>query len=152
MKCSDIRKLDEEALFQLVAKLLDVAQDAGGKVGGQNNMSPYYYRYQQPLHGWPREVHPRRSRHGRRRAYEKAVADASARAKRLAKLSQVKLGPVTAIRETGSTSQPNAQRRSTDRQEAAGIVEVQEIPVKVELTVRFDVAAAPGANAKGGDR
>ena len=31
---SNIRKLDEEALLQLVAKLLDVAQDAGGKVGG----------------------------------------------------------------------------------------------------------------------
>src|SRR5262249_54978551 len=38
---SNIRSMDEEALLQLVAKLLDVAQDAGGKVGGPEG-NPYY--------------------------------------------------------------------------------------------------------------
>ncbi len=31
VKAADIRKMDEEAVLQLVAKLLDVAQDAGGE-------------------------------------------------------------------------------------------------------------------------
>ncbi len=43
VKASDIRKMDEEGVLQLVGRLLDVAQDAGGKVGPQNNMNPYYY-------------------------------------------------------------------------------------------------------------
>ena len=30
VKASDIRKMDEESVLQLVARLLDVAQDAGG--------------------------------------------------------------------------------------------------------------------------
>src|SRR5439155_25293277 len=37
VKGSEIRKMDEEALLQLTAKLLDVAQDAGARVGPQNN-------------------------------------------------------------------------------------------------------------------
>ena len=37
VKAADIRKMDEEAVLQLVGRLLDVAQDAGGKVGPQNN-------------------------------------------------------------------------------------------------------------------
>jgi len=36
---------DNTVLLQLVAKLLDVAQDAGGKLGGQGDFNPYYYRY-----------------------------------------------------------------------------------------------------------
>jgi len=30
-------------VLQMVGRLLDVAQDAGAKVGAQNNMNPYYY-------------------------------------------------------------------------------------------------------------
>ena len=42
---SDIRKMDEDAVLQLVAKLLDVAQDAGGHVGPQQaELHTYYYR------------------------------------------------------------------------------------------------------------
>ena len=35
-KATDIRKMDEESVLQLVGKLLDVAQDAGANVGPQN--------------------------------------------------------------------------------------------------------------------
>ena len=46
VKASDIRKMDEESVLQLVGRLLDVAQDAGAHVGsGNNNNSYYYYRY-----------------------------------------------------------------------------------------------------------
>ena len=38
VKAVDIRKMDEEAVLQLVGRLLDVAQDAGAKVGPQTNM------------------------------------------------------------------------------------------------------------------
>ena len=45
VKASDIRKMDEEAVMQLVGRLLDVAQDAGAHVGPQNNMPYWYYRW-----------------------------------------------------------------------------------------------------------
>lgn len=161
VKCSEIRKLDEEALLQLVAKLLDVAQDAGGKVtGGQNNFNPYYYY-----------DYSNRSSTGLVRfilddydkledeAYAKAVADAEARAQRLARLSHVKLGPVTAVREAASPgSTPtgagmNARSGHDDDNTARRLESsrYQEIPVQVELVVRFDVSANPPGNGRTGD-
>ena len=88
-------------------------------------------------------------------AYEKAVADAEARAQRLAKLSHVKLGPITAVREssspgdkqTGMMGQAQDDEVPEKRLESSRF---QEIPVKVELMVRFDVTAAPGANGRSG--
>ena len=53
VKAADIRKMDEEGVLQLVGRLLDVAQDAGAKVGPQNNMNPYYY------YRWGGEPHDR---------------------------------------------------------------------------------------------
>ena len=54
VKGSELRKMDEEALLQLTAKLLDVAQDAGARVGPQNN-AYYYYRWgmNPSMRGWP---------------------------------------------------------------------------------------------------
>src|SRR5947209_292146 len=45
---SDIRKMDEDAVLQLAAKLLDVAQDAGGHVGSQQEFNPYFYSWPPP--------------------------------------------------------------------------------------------------------
>ena len=152
VKCSDIRKLDEEALLQLVAKLLDVAQDAGGRVGGQSNYNPYYYnRFNNSSSGLVKFILDD-FESLEEEAYEKAVTDASARAKRLAKLSKVTLGPVTAIRESASSSQPGAPEDRPGAKKRLESAKFQEIPVKVELTVRFDVAGARGGNGKGGDR
>ena len=102
VKCSEIRKMDEEALLQLVAKLLDVAQDAGGKVGAQNEGFPYfYYERFNRASGLVRFILDDYDKL-EEEAYGKAVADAEARAGRLAKLSRVKLGPVTAVREAST--------------------------------------------------
>jgi uncharacterized protein YggE len=149
VKCAEIRKLDEEAMLQLVAKLLDVAQDAGGKVvGGQGSFNYFYYRYEQSTQGLVRFILDDYDRL-EEEAYDKAMADARRRAERLAKLSDVKLGPVVAVRVV---------RDSADRESAQGDDEAkgkglrasrfQEIPVKVDLMVRFEVAA-PGRGAAG---
>ena len=80
VKASDIRKMDEEGVLQLVGRLLDVAQDAGAKVGPQNNMNPYYYyRYRQRSRssGLVRFVLEDFDKL-QEEAYEKAIADARA--------------------------------------------------------------------------
>ncbi len=150
--CGNIREKDEEAVLQLVAKLLDVAQDAGGKVGGQNdNMPYYYYRYSQGGTGLVRfildDFGPLQEK-----AYGEAVADARAKAARLAKLSGVELGRVAGVREVlapgdkapqgfnpygfgGGSSDDDMPHKRLESSK------FQEIPVRVELQVRFDVAA-----------
>ena len=64
-------------VLQLVGRLLDVAQDAGAKVGPQNNMNPYYYyRFGgSPTTGLVRFVLDDFDKI-QEEAYEKAIADA----------------------------------------------------------------------------
>ena len=79
VKATNIRQMNEEAVLQLIAKLLDVAQDAGARVGPQNNFNPYYYNpYQNFNTGLVRFVlddfdKPHED------AYERPIADAQAR-------------------------------------------------------------------------
>jgi uncharacterized protein len=151
VKCSDIRKMDEEALLQLIARLLDVAQDAGGKVGPtQNPWAYYYYGYRNQQSGLIRFILDDYDKL-EEEAYAKAVADAEARAGRLAKLSHVKLGSVTAVREI-STPGPRETGQDDDAppQKRLESSRFQEIPVRVELMVRFDAAAFTGPNGKVG--
>jgi uncharacterized protein YggE len=148
VKAADIRKMDEEGVLQLVGRLLDVAQDAGGKVGSGNNMNPYYYyRFGGNMTtGLVRFVLEDFDK-VQEEAYEKAIADARSRAERLARLSKVELGPIIAVRElvvpgdkgTNSEDEPVKKRLETAK--------FQEIPVRVELLVRFEVR--PKTDAKG---
>lgn len=142
VSCANIREMDEEAVLQLVAKLLDVAQDAGGKVGGGGHDMSYYY--------WFGGTPPAKAGLVRfilddfaplqEKAYGEAVADARAKAGRLARLSGVELGPVAGVREmvvSGEKSGATDEEMPRKRIESARF---QEIPVRVELQVRFDVA------------
>ena len=159
--CTNIRELDEEALLQLVAKLLDVAQDAGAKVGGsQADGGSFYFGGGNSNNGLVRfildDFDPIRDQ-----AYEAAIADARTRAGRLAKLSGVELGPVAGVREVlvpGEKTQnqpismsfygspPAAEEEPVRRKLESA--KFQEIPVKVELQVRF--ATTPGKAATRG--
>ncbi len=145
--CDDIRGMDEEAVLQLVARLIDAAQDAGGKVGPQNdNMSFYYYRYGQQNSGLVRFILDDFSAL-QEKAYGEAIADARAKAVRLSKLSGVELGRVAGIREVSVPGErglslslygepkPVDDEMPRKRLESA---KFQEIPVKVELLVRFE--------------
>ena len=151
VKASDIRQMDEEKLLQQVSRLLDVAQDAGAKIGQQNNFNPYYY-YDYSMSRTPGLVRFVLDDYDKleEEAYEKAIADARTRAERLAKLSRVELGSVVAVREVvvpgerGVNSDGEVPRK---RLEASRF---QEIPVRVELLVRFDVHPKPDAKGRPG--
>ncbi len=152
VNCSEIRKLDEEALLQLVAKLLDVAQDAGAKVGPHHDFNPYFYydRFNQN-NGLVRFILDDYDKL-EDEAYDKAIADAMIKAKRLAKLSHLKLGPVMAVREGVTPSDREMAKEDEAPHKRLESSRFQEIPVKVELIVRFDVKPAPAANARTGDK
>ncbi len=138
VKGTDIRKMDEDALLQLTAKLLDVAQDAGARLGKGNDFDPYAYYYDMPRRheGLVRFVLDDFEKL-QEEAYEKAIADARSRAERLARLSRVELGPIVAVREIHVPGE--AQDAGGDEQgapQAAGRVEVPGDP---------DQGRAPGA-------
>jgi uncharacterized protein YggE len=156
VSCKEVGKLDEEALLQLVARLLDVAQDAGAKIGGNSDYNPYYGRYNSGGNGLVRFILDDFDAL-QDKAYEAAVTEAKSRAARLAKLSGVALGRVAGVRELkvpgetvpqqtyimynyGSTESSNDQE--VPRKEITS-AKFHEIPVQVVLQVRFDVAAAP---------
>ena len=162
VSCTGIRELDEEALLQLVAKLLDVAQDAGGKVGGGSEYNPYYGRYNASS-GMVRFVLDD-FESIQEKAYQAAIDDARKRATRLAGLSGRQLGPVAGVREVliPGDKPSNNQTYMYDAGTNAGEEEpwrkrlesprFQEIPVRVELQVRFDLGPPGGKaeNAGGG--
>jgi len=143
VKATNVRKMEEDALLQLIGKLLDVAQDAGGHVGPQNVFNPYYYNpYQQNSTGLVRFVLDDYDKL-QEDAYEQAIADARARAQRLARLSHVELGPIVAIREItvpGDRVATPDDEMPRKRLEAG---KFQEITVRVELLVRFEVRSKP---------
>jgi uncharacterized protein YggE len=149
VKASDVRKMDEEALLQLAAKLLDVAQDAGARLGKGNDFDPYDYYWGNPRRhdGLVRFVLDDFDKL-QEEAYEKAIVDARARAERLARLSRVELGPIVAVREIhvpGEPQDPSGDEPQPRKRLVAS--KLQEIPIKVELLVRFDVR--PIAEGKG---
>jgi uncharacterized protein len=140
VKAADIRKMDEETVLQLVGRLLDVAQDAGAKVGPQNNMNPYYY------YRWGGNATTGLVRFVvedfdkiQEEAYEKAIADARSRAERLARLSKVELGPIIAVRELMVPGDRIANAEEPQARKRLETAKFQEIPVRVELLVRFEV-------------
>ena len=116
-------------MLQLVARLLDVAQDAGAKVGPQNNINPYYY-YRWNMNsttGLVRFVLEDFDKL-QEEAYEKAIADARARAERLARLSKVELGPIVAVREIVVPGDRTRECRRRAAAQAAGDGEVPGDP------------------------
>jgi uncharacterized protein YggE len=152
--CTNIKDMDEEALLQLVARLLDVAQDAGAKVGGGGDFNPYAWRYGANNTALVRfildDFEPLSDK-----AYEQAIGDARTRATRLARLSGVELGPIAGVREVlipGEKSQGNSSpyfyydmgTSNDDEMPRKQLIasKFQEIPVKVELQVRFTTIPA----------
>ena len=145
---TNLRKKDEEAVLQLVAKLLDVAQDAGGHVGpSQEESSYYYWRYDRMNNTLARFVVEDFDKL-QEEAYEKAIADARSRAQRLARLSKVELGPVVAVQEIivpgegRSEQMPYYRPQDDDSDRPRKRLETskfQDIPVRVELLVRFGI-------------
>jgi uncharacterized protein YggE len=141
VKASGIRSMDEDSVLQLVGKLLDVAQDSGGKVGPQNDFNPYfYYRFQQNMGGLVRFVLDDFDKL-QEQAYEKAIADARARAERLARLSKVELGPIVAVREIVVASDRPVNSEEEMPRKRLEISRFQEIPIRVELLVRFSIVS-----------
>lgn len=152
VKASGLREMGEDEALQLVGRLLDVAQDAGARVGS-SPAEASVLRYVYGIGGANPSDLVRFVLEDagdlQEQAYEKAVADARAKAERLARLGGFELGPVLAVREIsaapapsrasvfgieiseGGKDEPVGQRLTNSR--------LGEIPVRVELQIRFGI-------------
>ena len=162
IRSDKIRDLDEPGLLQLVSKLLDAAQDAGAKVGNPGNpMMAYYYGTPMGDNGLIRFILD--DFDGvEDKAYQAAVADARAHAARLAQLNGVELGPVLGVRELlipGTTVQNQtislygrggAEPDEKSPKKQLTSARFQEIPVRVELQVRYTAGPAKAAAPRQG--
>ncbi len=148
VKATELSKLDEEGVLQLVGRLLDVAQDAGAKVGPQNNNRYYYYYdYDRQQTGLVRFVLEDFAKL-QEQAYEKAIVDARTRAERLARLSGVQLGAVLAVREIVVPSDRTTNQNDEMPRKRLETSRFQDIPVRVELQVRFAIRPNSGSNSR----
>ncbi len=147
-------KLDPDKLIAAVLKVIDTAKDAGLQVGSPPGNYIQMQLAAQTGQGGDTIVVfkiPDRSEL-EAQAYEKAVADARAKAERIARLSGVKLGRVSFVQDQGAPQEGNNQQSllalvygaatstatPTDSKEVESS-SLTEIPVTVRLTVKFDI-------------
>ena len=155
VKASNLRKMDEEAVMQLVGKLLDVAQDAGAKVGPQNDSTTIItMRYDIRITGAGpirarrlRQAPGRSLRESDRRRTDPGRTTGAVEPRRAGadRGGPGNLGP---RRPSNSNSDDESSRDMPRKRLETS--KYQDIPVKVELMVRFQVHSKP--DAKGQDR
>jgi uncharacterized protein YggE len=157
------REREPEELIKTIGRLLDVAQDAGVNVGPTAAEVMMAYRYgRQPENSAPVRFVLDDLVELREKAYEAAAADAQARATRLAKLHQKKLGPALSIQELAvggdspTTTVVNAyiyqqnMQPSAIENEGPRIISssLAEVPVQVKLIVRYGITTPDPATAQ----
>lgn len=119
----DVEGMDNVKVMDLLLRLVDTARDNGLQVGGSDQPG-------QP--GRPTSVVYRLSNPSalKERAYKQAMEDARSRASALAELSGAKLGRIVSVREIDLSEGRDRTYESTV---------LGEVPVKVQLSVQFEI-------------
>jgi uncharacterized protein YggE len=150
LKLKNIDKLDPDKLLETVLKLIDTSRDAGLTIGPPPATNYYQMQIQAQNGGADALVAFKIPdiTDIQNDAYKQAIADAKAKAQRLADLSGVKLGKVRSVQD----EQPAAQRQvfnpyigmmtggedhATDKEASSN--SFGEIPVTVRLNVQFEI-------------
>ena len=153
-----VRKIDkqpEAEVMATISKLLDTAKDAGATVGKEGGTAAVLQMMGQG--GGPSPVvhfaveHPEELLE---KAYQKAFDEATARAKRLAKLANSRLGKALFVEEVVATT---AKEKGLEERMISAVYGVEtapndegrlssdkliDIPVRVTLRVRFAIGAS----------
>ena len=136
---SGVDKLESDKLVEKVLKIIDVLHEAGMGVGEMTPRSAYEWRMRGENFGdngamLMAKVPERAVFEGQ--AYEQAMADARAKAQRIADLSGVHLGRVIEVVDQSAAQNP--EMTGPQNQNAAAN-KLGEIPITVQLSVRFEM-------------
>jgi len=145
IRIDGIDKLSTEELLEVLVRIVDAGKDAGVAIGPNIEYNPYVYN---PRQGQPTSLATFKlgdTRDVRQRAYEAAIKDAREQAERLAKLSGVKLGRVTSVREGTNAPGSNVNvmyyygSPLPDENDRYTTSKLEEISVKIVLQVEFAI-------------
>jgi len=148
---SEADKSTNDALMDVIMKLIDAGRDAGLQIGSA--MPSNWYQYQMEMnHGGGNQDIPQFkvtdvAAH-RDEAYKKAMDDAKSKAQHLADLAGVKLGRIISIHastgKNGNANRPiypwmyNGGDEPAEQEDlTSGTLE--EIPLKVTLSVQYEI-------------
>jgi len=154
LKINGADKIDRETLVAWVVKIIDAAKEAGLQVGPlPSNYLQAQIRAQTETTSDAIVVFKVPDKSAlEAQAYEKALADAHAKAERLAELTGVKLGRVLSVQDEGATAAANspqsiiamiygnaaASTAASDSKEAENS-SLDEILVTVHVAVKYEI-------------
>lgn len=152
IRLTDLADMPPEQVMETLGKLLDTARDSGADVGPSAAEINMAYRYGRQINGAISRFVLQNFDALREDAYKAAIADARARAERLATLSGLKLGRVLSVSEiavSGDEVTPQSQPYYDPSQARTGgeprrglrieSDSFTDIPVRVRLMVRFAI-------------
>ncbi len=139
-----VEEMDTEMLLETLVKIVDAGKDSGIVIGSMPSRINYGYNSntRTPLAKFKlTNVDELKAQ-----AYEKAIADARKQAERLAEISEVKLGPITGIREgnlPGQNTQQvvyyNPYMQQQDDSDQFTSTDLRDITVTISLQVDFSI-------------
>jgi NADH dehydrogenase/NADH:ubiquinone oxidoreductase subunit G len=138
-----VEKLSTEELLGTLVRIVDAGKDAGVVIGPNQEYNPYVYNPRQGQASSLAKFKMKDIKDLRQSAYESAIKDAREQAERLAKLSNVKLGRVTSVRE-GSPTQQSMQvmyyyGAPTQEEDKFTTTKLEDISVRIVLQVDFAI-------------
>jgi uncharacterized protein YggE len=145
IRLSAVDKLTTEELLETLVRIVDAGKDAGVAIGPVQEYNPYVYNSRS---GQPAAIAKFKLadiKDLRQKAYEVAIQDAREQAERLAKLSGVKLGRVTSVREGTSQNQSNVNvmyyygMPTSDDTDKYTTSKLEDITVSIVLQVEFAI-------------
>lgn len=139
-----VDEMDTEMLLETLVKIVDAGKDSGIVIGSLPTTINYGYNANTstPL----AKFKLTKIDELKAQAYEMAIADARKQAERLAEISQVKLGPITGIRE-GNLPKNNTQQvvyfnpymQQQDDDDKFTSTDLRDITVSITLQVDFSI-------------
>ncbi len=145
LKLTNADKLEPEKLLDMVLKLIDTSRDAGLSVGVP--MTNYYQWQQQQQNGSSGDPLVQfkipDTTELQNQACKLAIADARAKAQRIADMTGVKLGNVLAVHDYATTDTPpnsplNGNEHAADKEAVSSTI--GDIPITVRVQVQFEIA------------
>lgn len=150
LRVSGIKDQSIEQVMEIVGKLLDAAKDSGAEIGPSAADINMAWRYGQQANSALVRFVVLDLNELREQAYESAVADARARAERLAKLNGIRVGEVLSVQEVQVSGDEGGYTTTPWGQVVASHGKLNEpkitsdtfaeIPFRVKLMVRFGIA------------
>jgi len=152
LKLKNVDKLESDKLLETVLKLIDASRDAGIAIGPPPATNYYQMQIQAQNGGADSLVLFKipDTTELETQAYKEAIADAKAKAQRIADLTGVKLGKVLSVHDDNATAAPqqtwnpyvgmmmtNNSGGKGDKEATSGTF--GEIPVTVHLHVQFEI-------------